>query len=103
MHCSGRMLLALYANGMLRLWNMLDARCIFKKKVGLINEEESESEEEDEDDDNGKEVEVQILEYIKQNQRAELVRWEPSEGNVYAILFSRLLEVFSVEDDEPMH
>ena len=50
MHCSGRMLLAFYANGMLRLWNMLDARCIFKKKVGLINEKESESEDEDEDD-----------------------------------------------------
>ena len=34
-HNSDRMLLALYANGMLRLWNLLDARCIFKKKVGI--------------------------------------------------------------------
>ena len=51
MHNSGRMLLALYANGMLRLWNMLDARCIFKKKVGLVKESEVEDEE-DEDDDN---------------------------------------------------
>ena len=35
MHPSERMALALYANGMLRLWSMLDARCIFKKKIGL--------------------------------------------------------------------
>jgi hypothetical protein len=41
------MCLALYGNGMLRLWNMLDARCIFKKKVGL-DEPESEKSEEDE-------------------------------------------------------
>ena len=49
MHSSGRMLLALYANGMVRLWNMLDARCIFKKKAGL--DKESENDEEDDDDD----------------------------------------------------
>lgn len=40
------MCLALYANGMLRLWNMLDARCIFKK-VGL---KETENEDEDADE-----------------------------------------------------
>ena len=44
MHQSGRMLLALYTNGMLRLWNMLDARCLFKKKVGLSAAEGSEGE-----------------------------------------------------------
>ena len=60
MHESGRMLLALYANGVLRLWNMLDARCLFKKKVGMSGEE-SESEqgddvaEEDEDEMNEEE------------------------------------------------
>ena len=43
------------------------------------------------------------MEYIKQNQRPELVRWEPSEGNIYAVLFSRLLEIFTVNDDEPLH
>ena len=42
MHDSGRMLLAFYANGVLRLWNMLDARCIFKRKVGLSAQEDSE-------------------------------------------------------------
>ena len=29
------MLLACYANGMVRLWNMLDARCIYKFKAGI--------------------------------------------------------------------
>ena len=50
MHSSGRMLLALYANGMLRLWNMLDARCIFKKKIGLDKVSESDEDEDDDDD-----------------------------------------------------
>ena len=40
MHNSGRMLLALYANGMVRLWSMLDARCIFKKKAGIDEDSE---------------------------------------------------------------
>ena len=44
------MLLALYANGMLRLWNLLDGRCLFKKKVGL-SDQESSSEEDDDDDE----------------------------------------------------
>jgi len=37
------MCLALYANGVLRLWNMLDGRCTFKIKVG-IDEDDSEEE-----------------------------------------------------------
>jgi protein MAK11 len=49
MHKSQRMCLALYANGMLRLWNLLDARCIFKKKVGLIDEEQSSSDNDEEE------------------------------------------------------
>jgi hypothetical protein len=47
MHDSGRMLLALYANGVLRLWNMLDARCLFKKKVGLSAQNAKSDDEED--------------------------------------------------------
>lgn len=50
-HSSDRMLLALYANGMLRLWNLLDARCIFKKKVGIqadsSDDEDADGEEEE--------------------------------------------------------
>ena len=44
MHNSGKMLLALYGNGVLRLWNMMDARCHFKRKLGVIEEEEPVSE-----------------------------------------------------------
>ena len=44
MHPSGRMILAFYANGMIRLWNLLDARCIFKKKVGMSEDEDSDEE-----------------------------------------------------------
>ena len=43
------MCLALYANGMLRLWNMLDGRCIFKKKVGIPESEDDEEKEVDDD------------------------------------------------------
>lgn len=43
------MCLALYGNKMLRLWNLLDARCIFKKKVGIL-EEQKDSDEEDDDE-----------------------------------------------------
>ena len=53
MHRSGRMLLALYGNGVLRLWNMLDARCLFKKKVGLSGSEGYGDGEEEEGDVRG--------------------------------------------------
>ena len=39
LHHSGKMLLALYDNGVLRLWNMMEARCNYKKKMGLIEED----------------------------------------------------------------
>ena len=38
LHKSGKMLLALYDNAVLRLWNMQSARCTFKKKIGLIED-----------------------------------------------------------------
>jgi len=34
---------------MLRLWNLLDARCIFKKKVGILEEDKESDEEEDDE------------------------------------------------------
>merc|ERR1712166_1113706 len=49
LHPSQRMCLALYNNGVLRLWNMLDGRCINKRKVGL-EEDSDESENSDEDE-----------------------------------------------------
>jgi WD40 repeat protein len=110
MHPSGRMIIALYANGMIRLWNLLDARCLFKKKVGLSGEDASEDEYDDEDEAEGSEkaepkelaAPVMTNKYLN---RPELVRWEPTEGKMYAVLFGRLLEVFTVEDDgdTPVH
>jgi hypothetical protein len=35
LHKSGRMLIVIYDNNMFRLWNLLDGRCIFKRKLGL--------------------------------------------------------------------
>lgn len=106
MHPSGRMIIALYANGMIRLWNLLDARCIFKKKVGLSGDEESEDEYDSEDGDPEKDkVTPEPIMTNKYLNRPELVRWEPTEGKMYAVLFGRLLEVYTVDDegDAPVH
>ena len=57
LHQSGKMLLALYDNGVLRLWNMQSARCTFKKKLGVVEKQDivakpdDVSEEENEDDE----------------------------------------------------
>lgn len=51
------MLLALYGNGMVRLWNLLDGRCTFKYLLEASikreegDEQESSSNEDDEDKD----------------------------------------------------
>lgn len=116
MHDSGRMLLALYANGVLRLWNMLDARCLFKKKVGMsaqnVESEDDEAdvkdanEEEKEDISRTKKLETEKFrqEYRSfDRQRAEKVMWEPTQGKHYAVLFSHILEIFTVECDDPIH
>lgn len=105
MHNSGRMLLALYANGMVRLWSMLDARCIFKKKAGIVEDSQSEDEEAEEEAEEEKAEQEQdyMAEYLKKNRRAELIKWEPSSGLVYAVLFDRLLEIYTVESDGPLH
>lgn len=34
------MLLVIYDNNMFRLWNLLDGRCLFKRKLGLDAETE---------------------------------------------------------------
>ena len=118
MHTSGRMLLALYANGVLRLWNMLDARCLFKKKVGLSDQssdseadqdgdqdDEESVEEEKEDKAESKKLKTQAARLVSKqfdqiNMRALQVIWEPTQGNLYAVLFSRILEVYSVDEDD---
>ena len=102
-HNSDRMLLALYANGMLRLWNLLDARCIFKRRVGLPSDEVSEVDEEDEPEEKEKDAPFKVK---AANMTPERVKWEPTSGTIYAVLFSRVLEIYNVESDkdgEPIH
>lgn len=31
------------------------------------------------------------------------IMWEPTKGKQYAVLFNRVLEVYSVNEDEPVH
>lgn len=79
LHKSGRMLLVIYDNNMFRLWNMLDGRCLFKRKLAV-----------DEEDTN------------KVTHKALQVKWEPTEGNLYAILYDKKLEVFKADNDKPL-
>jgi len=67
MHKSGKILLALYANGVLRLWNMMEARCKFKRKVGVIDDDLAQESENDEDAD--LEVEVKTKKDLNEIQR----------------------------------
>lgn len=39
-HSSGKMALVLYENSMLRLWNLLDGRCVFKTNLAAEEDEE---------------------------------------------------------------
>jgi len=59
------MLIVLYDNNMFRLWNLLDGRCIFKRKLGVD------------------------LESNKVTNKAIGVKWEPNEGKTYAILYEK--------------
>jgi hypothetical protein len=63
---------------MLRLWNLLDGRCIYKRRLG-VNEETQKI--------TAKEVGV---------------KWEPTLGKLYAILFEKKLEVFNAEASGPL-
>ena len=113
MHSSGRMMLALYQNGMLRLWNLLDARCLFKRKVGLSREQDSEGSDDGEkkakggeDGDESSSEEEEGFNIQNLYQKPEQVAWEPSQGNLYVVLFTRLMEIYSVtkeDGDEPLH
>lgn len=103
MHQSQRMCLALYNNGMLRLWNMLDARCIFKKKVGLPDDDDISDggEIESEYESEGDKFKMSIA--AKYTNAPEIVKWEPLHGEMYAVLFMRMLEIYSVTSDAPIH
>ena len=55
LHNSGKMLIALYANRVFRLWNLMEARCKYKTK---LNVEESDGAEESENDDELADIKV---------------------------------------------
>ena len=102
LHPSGKMLLALYDNGVLRLWNMMEARCNFKRKVGVIEEEEEEKKDDadaasESDADLGiKEIGPKDLKEVERKPIA--VKWEPSKSSSYAILYNRMLEIYNLAD-----
>ena len=77
-HKSDRMLLALYANGMLRLWNLLDARCIFKRKAGVATESDIEDDEEEVDEEEKAQKEEITFAASAANSSPNMVRWEAS-------------------------
>lgn len=60
LHQSGKMLLALYKNGVLRLWNLMEARCKYKRKV---NVKDNDNPEESENDD----PELQDIKILKRS------------------------------------
>lgn len=95
------MCLALYANGMLRLWNLLDARCIFKKKVGLVDEESSDEENDESEESSREDQKTGIAAKFQNN--PQLVKWDMRIGNMYAVLFDRALEIYTVDSDQPLH
>jgi protein MAK11 len=76
LHPTGRMLLVLYQNNMMRLWNMLEGRCSFKKKLGIIEHDYEDSQRRDE---------------------AVMVKWEPKLGETYAILFDKKIQVLRTD------
>ena len=118
MHESGRMLLALYANSMVRLWNLLDARCLFKFKAGLSAQQNSDEESDESassvvEEEKADKAASKALQSVKARQVlkqfdfmrsvAVKIMWEPTKGKQYAVLFSRVLEVYSVNEEEPVH
>ena len=44
-----------------------------------------------------------LKQFDKMNMRPEKVMWEPTKGKQYAVLFSRVLEIYSVNEEEPVH
>lgn len=102
LHPSGKILFALYANGVLRLWNMMEARCKSKRKMGVIVDNAEHTDNEDAD----LEITVTKKKDLSEHDRQPIqVLWEASKGTVYAVLYNKMVEVFSVhseKEDEPI-
>ena len=106
MHPSGKMILALYQNRVLRLWNLMEARCQFKRKVGLVDEDEEDVVESKKDEDYGEEhgedemselkADLTIKDLNEIDRKPIAVKWEQSKGQVFVILYRRMIEVFDM-------
>jgi len=77
LHPSGKMLLALYDNGVLRLWNMMEARCNVKRKVGVVEEIEGDQEQKEESDQDLEIKEKQMKDLSEFERKPIQVKWEP--------------------------
>jgi WD40 repeat protein len=98
LHPSGKMLLALYANGVLRLWNLMEARCKYKRKVNVITENAEGSESEDPE---LADIKITTKNDLTAFQLQPLsVQWEPSQGEMFAVIFNNLVEVYNVNDEQ---
>ena len=98
LHPSGKMLLAVYGNGVLRLWNLMEARCKYKRKLNVI--EENAGEESENDDPDLADVQDLRRKDLTEYQRQPTeIKWEPSAGNMFAVLSNNLIEVYNVNDE----
>jgi WD40 repeat protein len=102
LHHSGKMLLALYENGVLRLWNMMEARCNYKKKMGVLDEVvEEEGAEVKEDSDQDLEITEITKKDLNDHERKPIVvKWEPSAGVMYTVLYTRMIEIYDPSNKE---
>lgn len=67
---------------MLRLWNMLDGRCTFKKKLGLNDLEDTDA---------------------KSIDKVRKVKWSPYSDDVYIVMYEKKLEILKVDSEKPLN
>jgi WD40 repeat protein len=118
-HPSGKMALVLYENSMLRLWNLLDGRCVFKTNLAAEEDEEHTygerkkelSDQEEMNDDplakrklhyhkkEQKNLTVIIKGNVDRSKRPTKVLWNKTGSNFF-IMYEKYFEVRSVSGEE---
>lgn len=87
----------------------MEARCSFKRKVGLVEEEDEADEEKKaqeksdgadsefgEDEMSELKADLTINDLNEQDRKPLAVKWEQSQGQVFAILYRRMIEVYDM-------
>ena len=87
----------------------MEARCHSKRKVGLVEEDEDEEKKASDDkdaDEEGEEhgedemeelkADLTIKDLSEQDRKPFAVKWEQSNGQVFAILYKRMIEVYDM-------